>query len=288
MFGYVKTDLANMYVKDTILYKAMYCGLCKAIGKVSGQRGRLVLNYDLTFLSVLLHNLTDTDVKIEKQHCVIHTITKRPVAIPDKLTERIAALNVILARYKLNDDVLDNGKGRVKRAFFAKAYKKAKRKEPELDKIVKNRYAELIKYEKANSDSIDMVADPFGNMMVDVVNELLGDKCVENVKELAYNLGKWIYLIDAVDDFDKDKKKGNFNVFINVYPEINNKEALLKEKLKDILVVFAAVLTRINELAKTLEYRFNHDLIDNVLLRGLNVQTKNILENQKCKSTTKF
>lgn len=288
MFGYVKTDLANMYVKDTILYKAMYCGLCKAIGKVSGQRGRLVLNYDLTFLSVLLHNLSDTDVKIEKQHCVIHTITKRPVAIPDKLTERIAALNVILARYKLNDDVLDNGKGRVKRAFFAKAYKKAKRKEPELDKIVKNRYAELIKYEKANSDSIDMVADPFGNMMVDVVNELLGDKCGENVKELAYNLGKWIYLIDAVDDFDKDKKKGNFNVFINVYPEINDKETLLKEKLKDILVVFAAVLTRINELAKTLEYRFNHDLIDNVLLRGLNVQTKNILENQKCKSTTKF
>ena len=288
MFGYVKTDLANMYVKDTVLYKAMYCGLCKAIGKVSGLRGRLVLNYDLTFLSVLMHNLTDTDVKIEKQRCVIHAIIKRPVAVPDLLTERVAALNVILARYKLNDDVMDNRKGRLKRAFFAKAYKRAKKREPLLDEIVRKRYAELVKYEKKNCDSIDMVADPFGNMMQDVTEELLGEKCTEMVKELAYNLGKWIYLIDAVDDFDKDKKKKNFNVFINVYPDIETKDKLLEIKQKEIIMVFATVLTRINELARTLDYKFNHDLIDNVLIRGLNVQTKTILENQKCKNTTKF
>ena len=59
MFGYVKTDLPNMYVKDTVLYKAMYCGLCKGIGKVCGQKGRLALNYDLTFLSVFVHNILD-------------------------------------------------------------------------------------------------------------------------------------------------------------------------------------------------------------------------------------
>jgi len=288
MFGYVKTDLPNMYVKDTVLYKAMYCGLCKAIGKVCGQRGRLVLNYDLTFLSVLLHNLSDNDVKIENQHCVIHRIRKRPVAIPDALTERIAALNVILARYKLNDDVIDNGKGRLKRAFFKSAYKRAKKAEPELDKIVKKRYEELIKYEKEKCDSIDMVADPFGNMMQDVVRLLLGDICSDSVQELAYNLGKWIYLIDALDDFDKDKKKGNYNVFINVYPDVDCKNQLINEKQKDLIIVFAAVLSRINELARTLEYKFNHDLTDNVLLRGLNVQTKTIMENKQCKSTTKF
>ena len=65
MFGYVKTDLPNMYVKDVILYKAMYCGLCKGIGKTCGQKSRLLLNYDLTFLSVFAHNLLDVDVKIE-------------------------------------------------------------------------------------------------------------------------------------------------------------------------------------------------------------------------------
>ena len=53
MFGYVKTDMPNMFVKDTVLYKAMYCGLCKGIGNVCGTKGRLLLNYDLAFLSLL-------------------------------------------------------------------------------------------------------------------------------------------------------------------------------------------------------------------------------------------
>lgn len=288
MFGYVKTDLPNMYVKDTVLYKAMYCGLCKGIGRVCGQKARLVLNYDLTFLSVLLHNLSDIDVKIEKQRCVIHNIKKRPIAVPDALTERIGALNVILAYYKLNDDVIDNGKGRLKRSFFTNAYKKAKKKESELDNIVKKRYEELLKLECDGCDSIDIVADPFGNMMQDVVKVLLGDVYTDEVGELSYYLGKWIYLIDALDDFDKDIKKNNFNIFVNSYKSVKDKATLINEYGRDVIIVFASILNRIAELTKNLNYKFNHDLTDNVLLRGLNSQTKSIMENKKCKNTTKF
>ena len=129
MFGYVKTDRPNMFVKDTVLYRSMYCGLCKGIGKCCGNKGRLVLNYDLTFLSLFAHNLLNCDVKIEKQTCIIHHIKKRPVAVPDALSERIGALNVILAYYKLSDDVIDNKKGRLKRAFFKSSYKNAFKKE---------------------------------------------------------------------------------------------------------------------------------------------------------------
>ena len=288
MFGYVKTDFPNLYVKDTILYKAMYCGLCKSIGCECGQKARLVLNYDLTFLSVLLHNLMGEDVKIENQHCVIHRIKKRPVAVPDALSKRIGALNVILAYHKLNDDVVDSGKGRLKRSFFKKAYKKAKKKEPKLDLIVKSRYDELLAYEKRQCDSIDMVSDPFGKMMEEVFTVLMGDKINDNIKELAYNLGKWIYLIDAIDDFDKDKKKKDFNVFTNAYKNAVDKKSLIKEHGQDIITVFATVLSQIGFLAQKLEYKFNHDLLDNILLRGLNVHTKQIMENEKCKNITKF
>ena len=114
MFGYVKTDNPNMFVKDTVLYRSMYCGLCKGIGRTCGQRARFALNYDLTFLSVLMHNILDIDVDIKKQHCIIHWFGKKPVAVPDELTDRIGALNIILAYYKLNDDVIDNNKGRIK------------------------------------------------------------------------------------------------------------------------------------------------------------------------------
>lgn len=288
MFGYVKTDFPNLYVKDTVLYKAMYCGLCKSIGSVCGQRGRLVLNYDLAFLSVFVHNLMNVDVVIEKQRCVIHRIRKRPIANPDELSKKIGALNVILARYKLSDDVLDEGKGRLSRAFFNKAYKKAKKFVPEFDVIVKKRYAELLNYEKNSCDSIDMISDPFGNMIKESVSVLMGDVADENVLTLSYNLGKWIYLIDALDDFDKDKKKGSYNVFLKIYPEISSKQELIKQKNNDLVSIFGSIIGDIAERAKVLKYKFNHDLTDNVLMSGLRIQTKKIMENIKCKNTTKF
>lgn len=288
MFGYVKTDFPNLFVKDTILYKASYCGLCKSIAIECGLRGRLLLNYDLTFLSVFAHNLAGKDIEIKRQHCVIHPLTKRPVAIPDDLSKRIASLTVILAYYKLSDDVIDNGSGRVKRGIFKKAYKKAKRKEPKFDVIVKESYKELLKYEKQNVDSIDMAADPFGTMMTNIVKELLGNLYTDEIETFAYNLGKWIYLIDAVDDFDKDKKKGNFNVFANTYGNISDKSTLLKEKKSDLEVIFGSILSSIYENAKSLSYKFNHDLTDNIIFKGLFEQTKQILEGRKCKNITKF
>lgn len=288
MFGYLTTDFPNLYVKDTVLYKSAYCGLCKSIGQVCGLKGRLLLNYDLTFLSVFTHNVVGTDFKIEKQRCILHTITKRPVAVPDELSRRIAALNVILAFYKLSDNVIDEGKGKIKRSFFKRAYKKARRKEPLLDNIVKINYATLLGYEKQNSDSIDMVADPFGIMMKEIVCELVGEKFTENIGELSYNLGKWIYLIDALDDFDKDKRKNNFNVFVNAYQDVVDKKTFLTDKRQDLEFIFGGILSEIYKCAKDVSYNFNHDLTDNILLRGVFEQTKNVMECKKCKNSTKF
>ena len=279
MFGYVKTDLPNMYVKDTVLYRSLYCGLCKGIGKSCGQRCRFALNYDLTFLSAFIHNVCDKDVVIKKQRCAVHWLRRRPVAIPDELTERIAALNIILAYFKCGDDVIDNGKGRLKRSFFKAGYKKAKRKEPELDNTVKKYYDQLLKYESAACDSMDMVSDPFGNMMKEIAKILTGEYYSEEIGNLSYNIGKWIYLIDAVDDFDKDKKKKNFNVFINAYKDIATKKELVK--LPEVNAVFASVLGDIITINKSIKYKFNHDLVDNILIFGLTEQTKKVMGVQK-------
>ena len=278
MFGYVKADTPNMYVKDTILYRAMYCGLCKSIGRICGQRGRFALNYDLTFLSILLHNLTDTDVVVKKSRCAVHWLRKREMAGVDALTCRIAAFNVILAKYKIDDDIIDSGKGKGKKVFFAKAYKRAKRKEPELDKIVASNYQILREYENKNCDSIDMVCDPFGNMLKESVDLLMDKKATDELLNLSYFLGKWIYLIDALDDFDKDKKKKFFNVLVNYYVDCDTKQQLVEKHTKEIAEIFAGVLGEIFLLAKQLNYKFNHDLTDNILNLGIKEQTRKILE----------
>lgn len=287
MFGYIKTDKPNLFVKDTVLYRAAYCGLCKSIGEICGQTARLVLNYDLAFLSLLCHNLLDLDLDITKQHCVVHLIGKHPIANPDDLSKRIGALNIILAYHKLSDDVIDNDKGRLKRSVFKRAYKKAVKLESNLDKIVKSRYDELLNLERKNCDSIDMICDPFGKMMQDIFVEILGDKATEVVKNLAYLLGKWIYIIDALDDFDKDLKKKSFNVFVNAYPQIKTKNDLVKSQFNDLITLFGGITSEIDRLASKLDYKFNHDLLDNVFYRGIKKETMRIMENNKCKNTTK-
>ncbi len=287
MFGYVKPDNPNMYVKDTVLYRSLYCGLCKAIGKTCGTRARFCLSYDLTFLSALLHNIVNIDVKIEKQRCIIHWFKKRPVAVPDALTERIARLNLILTFHKLNDDVIDSNKGRIKRWFFKRAYKKAVKSEPQLDQIAKKYYAELLNYEKSNGDSVDLSADAFSTMMQLIVCEIVNDNDNIHLNSLAYNLGKWVYLIDALDDFEEDVKKGNYNVFANAFNDSKTKCHLIENHGLELQTIFAQILSDIAENGQALDYKFNHDLTDNIMFRGLNSQTKNIMECKKCKKITK-
>ncbi len=280
MFGYVKGDTPNMYVKDTVLYKALYCGLCKGIGKTCGTKARFALSYDLAFLSALIHNVRGIDVKVEKEHCIIHPIVKRPIASVTELTERIAILNVILAYYKAEDAIADKENGKFKKAIFKSSYKKAKKREPIFDEIVKKRYEELRKIEKSECDSIDVSADPFGNMMKDLVKVLSKEDYTEELGEIAYNLGKWVYLIDAIDDYDKDLKKKSFNVFINAY-KFNSKKELIESKKNEIIAYLTPAIMTIGNLSTKIKYKFNHDLCDNILQRGLIAETKRIMENKK-------
>lgn len=72
MFGYISPDTPYLFKKDEILYKALYCGLCKGIGAGCGQVARTALQYDMAFASALVHNIRGEDVKI-KRRAVRHT-----------------------------------------------------------------------------------------------------------------------------------------------------------------------------------------------------------------------
>ena len=208
MFGYIRTDTPHLYIKDETLYKAVYCGLCKGIGEACGQAARMGLSYDITFLSVILHNILGLDVKIEKSHCLAHCIRARLMAETDDLTRKLGALNTALVYYKYTDDIADGDKGRGKRLWFKNGFKRVKRDYPEIEKIVREHLAEQEKTEKAKTDSLDRAADATANMLAAFSDYALGEKATAATRQLFYAVGKWIYLIDALDDYDKDKKKG--------------------------------------------------------------------------------
>ncbi|MBR2329762.1 MAG: hypothetical protein IKA40_00795 [Clostridia bacterium] len=283
MFGYVRADTPYLYVKDDTLYQAMYCGVCKGIGKVCGNAARMGLSYDVTFLSVLLHNIVGQDVKIEKGHCLTHCIRSRKMAEVDELTKQLGALNTVLVYYKIQDDIQDGDKGKLKRLWFQNGYKRAKKAYPEIDKIVAEYMSAQAQVERAKTESIDRAADSTAMMLQAFSKYTLGEKDTEHTRNLFYALGKWIYLIDALDDYDKDKKKGAYNPFICAY-QAESKAALLEsEKGEEVRFAFHAIFSDIRENMSKIRFLFNRDLVDNVLLRGLPMMTEKVMKECACK-----
>ena len=167
--------------------------------------------------------------------------------------------------------------------FFKKGFKRAKKCYPELEKIVRENLKEQEKTEKAKVDSVDRAADATAVMLASACDYILEDKATKYTHDLCYAVGKWIYLIDALDDYDKDKKKGAYNPFVLSYGE-ESRETLLAGKYGDeVRYVFHAVFFDIRENLSQIAFKFNRDLSDNILLRGLPTVTKRVMEGKNCK-----
>ena len=277
MFGYVRADTPYLYIKDDRLYRAMYCGVCKGIGEVCGHAARMGLSYDVTFLSVILHNIAGLDVTVEKSHCMTHCIRSKQMANVDELTRQLGALNTALVYYKYTDDIADGDKGRGKRLWFKEGFRRAEKKYPEVTRIVRDNLAKQEETERAKVDSIDRAADATANMLAEFSDYALGEKATLNTRNLFYALGKWIYLIDALDDYDKDKKKGAYNPFILAYQAESRGDLMQGKFGEEVQFIFHAIFFDIRENLAKIQFRFNRDLSDNILCRGLPMMTKRIM-----------
>ena len=283
MFGYVRADTPYLYIKDQVLYQAMYCGLCKGISAVCGQRARFGLSYDVTFLSVLLHNIAGIDVTVEKSHCLTHCIRSKQMAAVDDLTKALAAFNTELAYYKCVDDIADGDKGGAKKWLFISGHKRVQKSFPAIHTLVKRNLAAQEALEKNGVASVDRAADATATMLAELSDELLGEKKTQDTYTLFYHLGKWIYLIDALDDYDKDKKKGAYNPFVMEYGEESRCE-LLKNRGADVAFFFDTIFAELARCLAATQMAFNRDLVENILLRGLPKETKRVMEQADCKT----
>jgi hypothetical protein len=201
----------------------------------------------------------------------------------DELTKMLGAVNTELAYYKYTDDIKDGDKGRGKRLWFVKGHKRVKKQYPEITKIVERNLAEQERVEKSKTDSVDRAADSTANMLAELSDYLLEEKKTEQTRALFYAIGKWIYLIDALDDYDKDVKKGAYNPFVLAYGA-ESRAKLVENNGSDLEFIFNSLFYDIRENLTNAKLYFNRDLVDNVLLRGLPMMTKRITAGKGCKA----
>lgn len=280
MFGYIRYEKPHLYFKDFALYQALYCGLCKGIAASSGHLSRFALTYDVTFFSLALHAIRGEDIIIEKQTCFEHPLVRRPIAKVDEMMKALGALNTILSYYKLTDDVQDKEKGKGARILVSAGYRKAKKEYPELEKIVREGIKAQAKTEKEQSASVDRAADATAEALQNLSDYFLKEKATEHTRRFFYAIGKWVYLIDALDDYEKDQKKGNYNPFLLSYGAKDKKE-LLAQNGEEVSFIFSSVLSTIGEERKNISFSFNTDLLDNILFRGIPMETKRVFQGEK-------
>lgn len=278
MFGYVTVDRGQLTQDEYDAFVSYYCGVCRAIGKNASQTARLGLSYDITFLALVLSSVMG-EAKTEEKRCIIHPVKKRKSVKCDIATDYAARAGVVLSYLKLRDDWCDEKKlkAAIGMLAFNRGNSKAKKQIKEQYELVKNQLEVLARLERENSTSIDDTADAFGKILEDffVPDFIEGEALSRSLKWLGYNLGRWIYIIDAVNDFDEDKKTGSYNPFIAAGYE----EASVCAE--DIELSLTLTLDSVASAFELIEFKCNKDLIGKIIYIGLKSKQEFILKHKE-------
>ncbi len=276
MFGYVDVT-KSLEDGQRGLWQTFMCGLCFSTKKLFGNAPRMFISNDINFFNVLFHSIENVDVTPEQSRCFSHPIKKRSVLKPTPLTDKIAIGNVILTYLNIYDDVIDGGSAKKKAALslYKKSYRKAQQQWPELDGIICQKYEQLRELEKSNCKSLDIVAHSFATLSQEFCKTVLG-RSDEFAETLCYNVGKWIYLIDALDDAEKDLKQKNYNPFVSCYNA--NSVADLGKFKEEISFLMYAVLNRIAQSFNDLNLSKYTCVLNNVLFCSIREKTADVLK----------
>ena len=261
MFGYVVMNKPEIRFRDFDLYRSFYCGLCRELREKYGISGQITLTYDMTFVVVLLSALYEPPTQKGTTRCVIHPVCKQPVR-KNAATEYGADMNVLLTYYKCMDDWEDEKK------FAALGYGKILQRKnnrlsyryPEKAEKIRKLLEELSQMEKAGETDIDKMSGCFGQIMEEIF-AWKTDVWEGSLRRMGFYLGKFIYILDAYDDVEKDVKNGNYNPFAEKY--------IMKgfdEQVRQLLIMMMAQTCREFEKLPIIKYT---DILRNILYSGV-------------------
>ena len=226
MFGYVTASWKELTAEEQKRYGAVYCGICREIRQRSTGIGRICLSYDMAFLALLLMSLYEPEEESGKKACRLHSVKPRPW-VDNEYIRYAADMNVALGYYNCLDDWQDDGKRSAK--FMA-------------DKL-----------------------EPFLPELEARWPRQLGAirNCISRLSQLGkmgFSLGRFIYLLDAAADYDKDKRKGKYNPYLAMGMEKDEK------RWEEYLVL---AMGRCAERYEKLPLVQDKALLDNILYSGV-------------------
>lgn len=215
MFGYVVADRQQLSEEDRKRYKSYYCGLCKELKQQAGVRGTVVLSYDVTFLYILLSGLYEPDIITTVERCRLHPLHRHTV-FTNELTEYVASMNILLGYYNLCDDYIDEHNVRKKQLadYLEKYVDSIQARYPRQADTCHQMIDLISQAEKRHEENIDIAAGYTGQMLAEifVMNE---DNWQNDLRNIGFYIGKYVYILDAYLDIDSDRYSGSYNPLIS-------------------------------------------------------------------------
>lgn len=214
MFGYIRPAAPRLSEAENERFRGAYCGLCHTLGSRYGFAARFLLNFDFTFLAILLS--LPAVPACATRRCMAHPCKGCGAMEETAAFDAAADRSVVLAWWQLRDHIADHGfiqglKYRLAALFIRRAYHKARARVPDFDAAVQRHLRDLSVCEKERCASLDAAAEPFAALLAEIAAVEPDAVRRRVLRQLLYHLGRWIYLIDAADDFKKDAKSGNYN-----------------------------------------------------------------------------
>lgn len=262
MFGYVRIYKPDITFAQYDMYKGVYCSLCKQIGKRYGLLSRLTLSYDFTFFALLRLAVSDKCAEFHKSRCSFNPLKPCLGCDKDNKEMKLAAdISILTVYYKYIDNLSDT-KGinrfllKILFPFFKRIRKKALKNCPEADAILSEMTLKQQTVEKAGA-GLDEAAHP----SADALGRLLSIGTErEDLYRFGYMTGRWVYIADAADDYDDDKKSGGFNPFM----KLSREEAMEK--------AYSALNLTLSELTESFEsIKMNclRPVLGNIIYEGM-------------------
>lgn len=214
MFGLVSASLDELTKEERDRYSAVYCGICRRIGEQDGQACRLGLSYDMAFLALLHMSLYEPEEQQGASFCVRHPVKRHPWT-DNEMIRYAARMNVALACYNARDDWQDekNPSAWVLSKVFGRNLEDIQKQYPRQCAAIESALAELSALEQAGCSNPDEPANAFGRLLGELM-VYKEDLWAEQLYRLGFCLGRFIYLADAIMDYDQDKKHVKYNPYV--------------------------------------------------------------------------
>lgn len=288
MLGYVKAFKPEMKMKDYELYRGIYCSLCRALGRLYSPLAQLFLSYDFAFAAVLRLAAGDTGCTFSKKRCPYNPAKKCMICGSKKELDFCAHAVIVTVFYKVKDNLHDGGiKSKILAAMLyplvSLMHKKAAKLAPEVDKIIGNSMSLQTETEKKSNVCLDEAAHPSADALGKIMALGFEGERHNSLYSLGYMVGRAVYIIDAADDLEDDIKNSSFNPFKAEYGNIKNPEVRKKFAVR-VREVFNLTQSRALEALDSVEKKRFEDILENIVLDGLEASALKVLDRYTEKS----